>query len=292
MKSSSMLGWLVAFIIMLAIVAASVGLFTQDDGTPSTITSLRGQTVQLYGQGLYRYDTFLIGAGNRGTDAATLGFEIPLLILAFLFYRRGSIKAGLFLSAALGWFLYYYASMALYTAYNNLFLVYVALFSLSFFSFIVALTSFDVQSFPKIFAGRYPHRAMTIYLFAMGVVFLIVWLGLSVLPATLAGQAPSELATYSTLTTHALDLGILAPTMFIAGILLRRRAPLGYFLGTVMVFINVTIGVALIGQGIAQIVLQVPLPIGAIIGFMLSFATMTLIAISLTAVISRRIITW
>jgi len=289
MKVSNPLIWLVGLIAVLALVAAGIGLFLQDGGQVSTVTSLRGQTVQLYGQGLYRYDTFLIGAGNRGTDAATLVFEIPLLVLALVFYRRGSFKGGLWLIAALGWFLYYYASMAFYTAYNNLFLVYVALFSLSFFAFIVTLTAFDLQAFPKMFGGRYPQRAMTIYLFAMGIVFIIVWLGLSVLPATLAGQTPTELATYSTLTTHALDLGILAPTMFIAGFLLRRRAPLGYFLATVMAFINVTIGVALIGQGVAQIVLQVPLPIGAIIGFMFSFAVMTFIALVLTALILRRI---
>jgi hypothetical protein len=179
--------------------------------------------------------------------------------------------------------------MSLCTAYNNLFLVYVALFSLSFFAFVLALTSFDLRIFPDVFGGRYPHRAMTIYLFTMGAVFLIVWLGLSVLPAILASQVPKEVATYTTLATHALDLGILAPTMFLAGILLSKRTPLGYFLGMLMALINVTVGIALIGQGIAQIVLQVPLPIGAIIGFMLSFAIMTFIALALTIVIFRRI---
>jgi hypothetical protein len=77
--------------------------------------------------------------------------------------------------------------------------------------------------------------------------------------------------------------------MFLAGILLSKRTPLGYFLGMLMALINVTVGIALIGQGIAQIVLQVPLPIGAIIGFMLSFAIMTFIALALTIVIFRRI---
>lgn len=289
MRISNALTWLVVPVVILAIIATSIGAFSQDDGKVQTVTSLRGQTVQLYGQGLYRYDTFLIGAGNRGTDVATLLIEIPLLVIALGFYRRGSLKGGLLLTGSLGWFLYYYVSMSVYTAYNSLFLVYVALFSLSFFAFVLALTSFNVKTFPDHFAGHYPHRAMTIYLFTMGVVFLIVWLGLSVLPATLAGQVPTELATYSTLATHALDLGIIMPTMFLAGILLRRQTPLGYFLATVMVLVNVTIGIALIGQGIAQIVLQVPLPIGAIIGFMLSFAIMTLIALGLTIILFRRI---
>lgn len=289
MKISNTLTWLVVLIAILAVIATSIGLFSQDNGQIFTVTSLRGQTVQLYGQGLYRYDTFLIGAGNRGTDAATLFFEIPLLLIALVLYRRGSFKGGLVLTGALGWFLYYYASMSFCTAYNSLFLIYVALFSLSFFSFALALTSFDLKTFPTRLSMRYPHRGMTIYLFVMGVVFLIVWLGLSVLPATLAGQVPTELATYTTLATYTLDLGIIAPTMFLAGLLLHRRTSLGYFLATLMAIINVTIGTALIGQGIAQLAFQVPLPIGAIIGFMLSFAIMTIIALGLTVIVLRGI---
>jgi hypothetical protein len=286
---SGALGWLVTLIVILAIISTSIGVFSQDDGKVYTATSIRGQTVQLYGQGLYHYDTFLIGAGNRGTDAATLFVEIPLLIVALVFYRRGSLKGGLLLIGALGWFLYYYASMSLCTAYNSLFLIYVALFSLSFFAFALGLTSFDLKVFPDIFAGRYPYRGMTIYLFVMGVVFLIVWLGLSLIPALFAGQVPTELATYTTLATYALDLGIVAPSMFLAGVLLMRRTALGYFLATVMALVNVTIGIALIGQGIAQITLQVPLAIGAIIGFMSSFAIMTLIALWLTIVVFRNV---
>jgi hypothetical protein len=45
------------------------------------------------------------------------------------------------LTGALGYFLYTYASMAFLTAFNNLFLVYVALFSLSLFAFILALSA-------------------------------------------------------------------------------------------------------------------------------------------------------
>ena len=72
-------------------------------------------------------------------------------------------------------------------------------------------------------------------------------------------------------------------------LVLRRRTPLGYLLATLMVLINVTIGTALIGQGAAQLLLRVPLPIGAIVGFMLSFASMTLIAAGLAVVILRNI---
>jgi hypothetical protein len=51
----------------------------------------------------------------------------------------------LVLTGALTWFLYVGASYALgAVAYNNLFLIYVALFSASLFAFVLALTSIDI----------------------------------------------------------------------------------------------------------------------------------------------------
>ena len=57
MKISNTLTWLVALIVALALVAAGAGLFWQDGGMPFLFTTLHGETVQIYRQGLYRYDT-------------------------------------------------------------------------------------------------------------------------------------------------------------------------------------------------------------------------------------------
>lgn len=289
MRKSNTLIFLCALIAILALIAAASGLLTHDNGRVYTVTSLRGQAVQIYGQGLYRYDTFLIGAGNRGTDAAVLFVEIPLLIVAALLYRRGSLRGGLLLTGSLGCFLYYYASMALVTAYNALFLLYVALFGISLYAFILAFTSVDLATLPNRFSARFPRRGFVAYLFAIAVLLLIVWLGLSLLPALLAGQIPVELATYTTLATYALDLAIIVPAAFIAAALLARRRPLGYLLAAFITILNVTIGLLLIGQGAAQLLLRVPLPIGAILGFMVSFAISTVVALCLTVVLFRNV---
>ena len=116
-----------------------------------------------------------------------------------------------------------------------------------------------------------------------------MWLGLSLLPALLAGQIPAELATYTTLATYALDVGLIVPAAFVAADLLARRAPLGYLLGAMMTILNVTIGLMLIGQGAAQLLAKVPLPIGAILGFMVWFAISTAVALCLTVVLFRNL---
>src|SRR5581483_5774736 len=133
MKPSRAVVGLAALIAALALIAAGVGLFWQDAGSPFTFTTLWGQTVAMYGRGVYRFVTRFRGAGIRGTDVVTIALGMPLLIMATLRYRRGSLRWGLLLMGTLVYFLYVCASLALNAAYNVLFLVYIALFSASLF---------------------------------------------------------------------------------------------------------------------------------------------------------------
>jgi hypothetical protein len=56
----------------MAACAARVGLFWQDAGQPFSFTTLRGQTVEIYGQGLYRHGTTLFLSGLRLPSSAIL----------------------------------------------------------------------------------------------------------------------------------------------------------------------------------------------------------------------------
>jgi hypothetical protein len=143
MKNQPALNWLIPLVAILALVTALAGLFWQDAGSPFTFTSLHGLAVEMYGQGLYRYDTLFSGAAFRGTDAVTLLIGLPLLIIATLLYRGGSLRGSLLLSGALAFFLYNGALMTLRAAYNILFLLYVAIFLASLFAFVLALAAIE-----------------------------------------------------------------------------------------------------------------------------------------------------
>src|SRR5690242_14470426 len=112
MKSSKIVVWLSSLIVVLALIAAAIGLFYQDGGSAFSFTTLRGQSVQIYGQGLYRYDTPIAAVGFRAADAMTLILAIPLLVISTMLYRRGSLKGKLLLTGVLAYFLYNYGSMA------------------------------------------------------------------------------------------------------------------------------------------------------------------------------------
>lgn len=182
MNYSKVVVWLSALIAVLALVAADIGLFSQNGGSSFSFTTLHGLTVQIYGQGLYAYDTSLVAVGYRAGDAVTLVLGVPSLVLSLLLYWRGSLKGGLLLAGALAYFLYVYGSLAFGAAYNPLFLIYVALFSASLSAFVLALSSFDLRSLVAHFSPHLPRRSIAGFLFAVGLFLLVMWLGLIVPP--------------------------------------------------------------------------------------------------------------
>jgi hypothetical protein len=288
MKTSKTVIWLSSLIAMLALVAAAVGLFWGGGGSPFTFTNVHGQAVQMYGQGLYRYDSRLIGTGYRVQDAVTLLLGIPLLVFALLRYRRGSLKGGLLLAGMLTYFLYNYASMALGAAYNNLFLIYVALFSASLFGLVLALAAFDLQALPRHFSNRMPWRGITIFLIVTGEVLFAVWLFMSILPALIQGQAPPDLGSYTTVITWAMDLGVVGPALIVVGVLLRQRAPVGYLLAAALLVFSTVLGISLAAMGIAQFLAGL-FGIGQFIGMVVSFAILALVAFWFTVVLFRNL---
>lgn len=269
--------WLTMLVAGLALVAALVGLLYPPTGSAFSFTTVHGATVELYGQGWYQLDTPIAAVGFMAADMVTLVMALPLLIMAALFYRRRSLKGGFLLSGTLAYFLYNYGSLAFGATYNHLYLIYTVIFSASLFSLLAVLLSFDVTALPGCFSTRLPRRSLSVFLIASGVILLLVWLMLSIVPALLQGTAPLEAAYYTTFTTGVIDIAIVAPALIAAGLLLYRRVPLGYLLAATLLVFTVTLGVNLTVAGIAQLVTGV-ISLGQAMGFTMPFVILTLIA--------------
>lgn len=286
MKYSKAVVWLSALIAALALVAAGIGLFWQNGGSSFSFATLHGLTVQIYGQGLYSYDTPLVALGARAGDAVTLFLGIPMLVMSLLLYQRGSFKGGMGLAGVLAYFLYVYGSMAFGAAYNPLFLIYVALFAASLFGLVLTHASFEMQALPGHFSMGLPRRGISLFLFVSGGILLFVWLALSIVPALLQGKVPLEVASYTTFVTGVVDLGVVAPGLIVAGALLLRRAAFGYLLASTMLVFTALLGFNLIAAGITQL-LSAMMSVGQAMGFTVPFAILTLIALWLTLVLFR-----
>ena len=286
MKQQSALYWLVPLIAVLALLAAGVGLFYPNEGSLFSFTAVRGETVQIWGQGWYQYDTPIGALSFKAGDLITLFLAIPVLIVSFVLYRQGSLRGGLLLTGALAYFLYTYMSLGFGATYNNLFLVYVLIFSASLFGLILALTSFDVKALPAHFAGRLPHRGIGIFLVVSGIILSLIWLVLSIIPALLQSKAPPEAYFYTTFMTGIVDIGIVAPALLIAGILILRRAPLGYLLASTMLVFTSILGPNLTAGGTIQVLEEV-ITVGQAMAFTVPFVILALIAIGLTVRLFR-----
>jgi hypothetical protein len=91
---------------------------------------------------------------HMGQDVAILLMEVPFLLLALRWYRRGGPVAAAGLTGVLAFFTYYYVSMTFATAQNRLFPLYVAAGSLAGFALVVVARRMD----PIQIAARLPDR--------------------------------------------------------------------------------------------------------------------------------------
>jgi hypothetical protein len=210
-------------IAVLAAVASAAGLFWNDSGQPFDFVSLRGNLVQIYGKGLYSFDSVSIVAQEKAQDALTLFAGLPLLIAGIILTWKKSFRGQMLLTGMLGYFLYTYCSMCFATAYNNFFLIYVALFSLSLFAFILAMMAVDVDEVNRRLSNKFPRTGVSVVCIISGVFFLLAWAGGRVLAPMAAGVFPETLESYTTLTIQVLDLGVVMPTALLTAYLLLRR---------------------------------------------------------------------
>jgi hypothetical protein len=280
--------WLAAFIILLGGIATGAGLFLPGGSGPVSFTTLQGQTVEIFGRGLYFRDTVFVGAGSRGADVVTLGIGMPLLALCGLLHWQGSLRGTLLLLGTFVYFLYIYASYALGgVAYNRLLLVYIALFSASLYAVVLTFRLIERHHLAALTSSRLPRLGPAIFMIASGLVTVFIWLT-PLLPALIQDQPPATLGSYYTgRVTDALDLGLITPTTFLAGWLILRRSPLGYLVALALLVLEIMLLPMIAAQTVSQLSAGIAFTPGEIIGPIAGFATLGLLALWVTIAILK-----
>lgn len=218
------------------------------------------------GHGLYAYDTVSTAAQMQGNDLITLVVGLPILAIAAWLAFRGSLRGRLLLSGTLGFFLYTYMSMSMLTAYNTLFLVYVALFGFSLYAFILSLMSIEVSTLPDHFSPGLPRRWIAGVLFAVAGFLYLAWLG-RVMGPMVQGSSPA-LENTTTLVIQAMDMVLVAPLALLGGLLLLRGNGWGYLLASIAVLKGLTMALGVSAMGINMVIQGVPESTGVLIAFL------------------------
>lgn len=274
----NLITWLSLLVALLGGTAAAVGLFFQPAGEPYSFTTLRGQTAQIYNQGIYRFDTVFTGAGFKGQDAVVLFLGVPLLLVSVYLFQRGSMIGQLLLVGALGYFLYVYASMSLGAAYNRLFLLYIVTFSTSLFAFVAAFSAVDPDLIAALLPGGMPRAGLAIFMFLAGAITLFVW-GAPLVAALQSGNPPDRMDSYTTMVTYALDLAIITPATILCGVLVLQNNPLGYLIALPLLTLVILLAPQIILSTIFQRGAGVPFTTGEMVGPVAGFVVLGLAAV-------------
>ncbi|WP_366924505.1 hypothetical protein MFMK1_001484 [Metallumcola ferriviriculae] len=240
MKFQKNISILVFCIIIVSLIATTSGILSNHGPGAYEYQSVRGETVTIYGRGLYQHMSSEVAVQGIAQDYVTLFIGIPLLIAALFLVRKGSVKGKFLLTGVLGYFLVTYLFYLVMAMYNPLFLAYAFLMGASFFGFTLAMFSFEVDSLPESFKENTPVKSAGVFLVAQSFLIAFLWLSIVVPPLINGEIYPQQVEHYTTLIVQGMDLGLLLPAAIISGILLIKKQTYGYLLGPVyFVFLSI-----------------------------------------------------
>lgn len=252
MKNKRQITILILLIVLISSLTSLSGMLSENGPGKFKHESIRGETIEIYGKGIYQHMSADVAVQGIAHDYVTLFVGLPLLIISLLLYRKNSFIGQFLLAGVLGYFL---VTFLFYTAmgmYNVMFLGYVALLGLSFFSLLSLMLSFDVNETAEMFSYKTPARLVGGFLIFNSIAIAWMWLNI-VIPPLLNGTIyPENLQHYTTLIVQGFDLGLLLPASFIAGWLMIRKNPLGFLFATIYIIFLSLLMMALTAKIIAM----------------------------------------
>ena len=266
MKFKKSMTILVLGIVILSFTACIFGLFSAGGTGEYEYKTINDEVVKVIGSGLYKNDSISIAAQGKASDLVTIVLGIPLLLISFYYANKGSFRGKIILTGTLGYFLYTFMSYTFLWMYNQFFIIYVMLMSLSLFAFILALMSFDMENIDSNFNEELPVKFLGGFQIFLGFAIGMLWLG-KIVPSIFNGAVPVGLEHYTTLVIQGMDLGIVVPAEILSGILLIKRKPFGYLLSPVLIIKGIAMLTCISAMMINMALNSVNMSIGEIVIF-------------------------
>jgi hypothetical protein len=254
------------------------------------ILAIAATTAGLFWKSVYKHDTVSNVAQMMGQDLITLTIGVSLLLISLYLISKDSLRGRLIWMGTLFYFLYSYASMSFLTSYNQFFLVYVAIFSLSLYTFLGELVSIDVSIIKKSFNPGIISKIAAVFLILVGLMLAAMWLKM-ILESLLTGTVPVALESYTTLVIQALDLGIVVPAAVLAGYLLLKNKKWGYTIASIFLIKASLIGTAIISMILFMVMNGVTVSMGQVYFFVIITLVGIIVAIGFYKNINGKV-TW
>lgn len=263
-------------IILLLICISLCGIFSMNFTKAFSYINQYGDEIKIFGSGIYKADSYFKASIFIGTDFAVLLFGVPLFVISLVKNIRGAdYKTELRLTSVEALSLYYAVSLCFGVKYNRIFVLYVLLFALLFFTFIKRMIGFG-----KYNCSYNPRKTDVIFLIFSGISLCIAWWP-DIIPTIINGTSLSLIENYTTEATYILDLGIISPLCFIALYLMKKQVPLGTILYAILLQSIIVVAVMMITQSTVQIFAGIEIPIAALVSKSLIFVVLGIVAVFL-----------
>jgi hypothetical protein len=200
--------------------------------------------------GLYR-DGAWAREALRGGDLTTLVLVVPVLIGSLALSIRGSRRAEVVWIGALAYSVYDYAYYVFGAAFNDVFVLHIALLALSIWALALSVSTLDRRAAATALGIGRSGRWVGLFLALVGSILGSLWLFLAVRFA-ITGELMADVPADGVHLVFAIDLSLLVPALVVAGVLLWRRTEAGTVFGAVMTVMGLLYQVNLLVSGVFQ----------------------------------------
>lgn len=259
-------------------ISALIGLLYSVGGNSFFVENIYGQQVELYGDGIYAYNSVLTVSSRLGADIN--GLFGAVVLIALCLWKKKPLWAEVCKTAQVVYFTYHSVCLVFSISMNALFFLYVFCFGLS----VILSVSMLIKHFTKIgiidTVNDKKARGTSTFLIVSGILTATIWL-MHVFPAILNHDYGDLLGVLTTESTYVIDLGIICPLLILCGIWVNRKMEVGYKLTPILLYILINVVPMVIWQNIFCIKFGIEVPIQGFISLVLSFVIMGIIAVAL-----------
>ncbi len=204
-------------------------------------------------EGLYRDNPF-VTAVWRGNDLVALLVGVPLLGISLIRTLQDSRQANLIRIGVLDYALYNYAFYLFAAAFNDFFLVYSLLVTLSLLGLIFGLAELDPTEVKAMFRERTPVRWVGGFQIFVALGLSAVY-GIQIFGFLVTGFAPEIIAKTGHVThiVPALDLTLVVPWLVLGGVWIWQEKPWGYIISSVMTVKGILYMLTLTGASLSAV---------------------------------------
>lgn len=228
-----------------------------------------GDTVKIFGYGIYANDSYFKAPIFIGTDFCILFILVPLFLYTYWnYYKKGDTVTEIKLISVYAVALYYAAGIAFGVTYNQIFLVYVLLFASALFGMFSHIRKIRVEQKITVTKG------LGAFLIVAGILIIVAWLP-DIISAMLYGTTLSLIEIYTTEITYVLDMGIISPMLFTCFYLLKKKDGLGVVFLAVLMKVAAIMGIMVILQTICQFLAGIEMALPVLATKVLSFVILS-----------------